>query len=239
MAFALAVAVATPNPFSLAPFPTQAPALASPLPEIGRVRSATPACAVIRDLVAPAYAAALRADGRFAALRKTLPKYVDAIDDAQAARYGSAQTMMLAKLDREADALREEAMVVNRALSDPRLAKPTDPQVILEKRELEQLYARQSGRANVAWEFVMRQRVAIARSGAGMGESPGFATMPPVSDPNAMPAPAPLGQPPPLHGNDLADKNALEDWAKDITVQVRTSMHQMAQNLLPIANSCR
>ncbi|MDP9104622.1 MAG: hypothetical protein M3N49_01690, partial [Candidatus Eremiobacteraeota bacterium] len=162
----LIVAFAAPNPFTLGATPTPGPS-ASPgfvLPEIGRVRAATPACAVMRDLIAPAYAASMRADVRFAKIRKGFPKYVDVADDRND-RYGARHAMIIAELDRDAQALRDDALVLNRALGDPRLVRPTDPQVIAEKRELQQLYDHQSGRANSIFEFVTREQAAIMRSG--------------------------------------------------------------------------
>ncbi|HEV2738512.1 MAG TPA: hypothetical protein VGU66_08035 [Candidatus Elarobacter sp.] len=234
----LILAFAAPNPFALGPTPTPAPS-ASPgfdLPEIGRVRAATPACAVMRDLIAPAYAAAVRADARFTKIRKGFPKYVDVADDRND-RYGARHAMIVAELDRDALALRDEALVLNRALGDPRFVRPTDPQVVAEKRELQQLYDNQSGRANLIFEFVTREQAAIMRSGmvtggGGVGPAP----LPAPVDPATT---APFGMPPPLRGIELTDRNALDEWAGTVTVQVRASEHRMAAALLPIAQSCR
>jgi hypothetical protein len=233
----LIVALAAANPFTLGPTPAPGPS-ASPgfeLPEIGRVRAATPACAVMRDLIAPAYAAAVRADARFTKIRKGLPKYVDVADD-RSDRYGARHAMIVAEMDRDAIAMREEALVLNRALGDPRFVRPTDPQVIAEKRELQQLYDNQSGRANLIFEFVTREQAAIMRSGMIPDDT---------ARPGAPPVPvdqtttAPFGMPPPLRGIELVDRNALDAWAGTIAVQVRASEHRMAAALLPISQSCR
>jgi hypothetical protein len=232
----LIVAFASPNPFTLGPTPTPGPSAAPgfALPEIGRVRSATPACAVMRDLIAPAYAASMRADVRFAKIRKGFPKYVDVADDRND-RYGARHAMIIAEMDRDAIAMREEALVLNRALGDPRFVRPTDPQVIAEKRELQQLYDNQSGRANVIFEFVTREQAAIMRSGMDTGGT-GAA---PQATPFDQATSAPFGMPPPLRGIELIDRNALDAWAGTIAVQVRDSEHRMAAALLPISQSCR
>ena len=235
----LIVALAAPNPFTLdrtpAPGPSASPGVV--LPEIGRVRAATTACAVMRDVITPAYAASMRADARFAKIRQVFPKYVDVADD-RSDRYGPHHAMIVAQLDRDAQALRDEALVLNRALGDPRLVRPTDPQLTAEKRELQQLYDHQAGRANLIFEFVAREQVAIMRSGIATDDASRFG-------PQAVPTPlaqatiAPFGMPPPLRGIELTDRQALDDWAGDIAIQIRASEHRMAAALLPIAQSCR
>jgi hypothetical protein len=145
--------------------------------------------------------------------------------------------MMLAQLERDAQTLRDEALIMNHALGDPRLAHPTDPQVVAERRELQQLFDVQSGRANLLWEFVMRERAALIRTGSGIGNASGYARFP-TREPRAETTPA-FGMPPPLRGNDLTDKAGLDDWHKAVTVQVRASEHQMARALLPVSNTCR
>ncbi len=232
----ISAALFAANPFTLGPTPTPAPSSAGQLPEIGRVRSITPGCIVMRDLVAPSYAAALRADLRFAKLRKAFPKYAEAVADDYAE---GSKSMALAALDREAQAMRDEALLLSRALDDPRLVHPTEPQVIAEKRELQQLYDKQSGRANLAWEFVLRERVTTIRSGTAplesrLSRSPAFPTFNPIAVATSAP-----GMPPPMRGNELGDKRAFDDWAGDLAVQVRASEHQMAAALLPISTTCR
>ncbi|MBV9409392.1 MAG: hypothetical protein JO164_11260, partial [Candidatus Eremiobacteraeota bacterium] len=86
-AIALVVALAAapvPTPFplgTLVPFGSPNASTPAPLPEIGRVRSTSPACTVMRDLIMPSVNAALRADARFAETRKRLPNYAVLIDD--------------------------------------------------------------------------------------------------------------------------------------------------------------
>jgi hypothetical protein len=191
----------------------------------------------MRDLVAPSYAASLRSDVRFAKIRKTsLPKYVQAVADDYSE---GSKSMALAELDREAQALRDEALVLNRALGDPRFVRATDSQIVAEKRELQQLYDAQSARANLMWEFVTRERVATIRSDtsplASRGSrSPSLPTFAPTGQATSAPA-----MPPPLRGNELGDKHALDDWANDLAVLVRASERQMAAALLPISSACR
>ena len=144
------------------PAPTPSPA-AGGLPEIGRVRSATPACTVMRDLVIPSFAAARRADARFAETRKRLPDWGELAADA--APDDPMRQSALAKLDADATKLLGEALVINRALGDPRLAADsTDPVVREERRELQQLYDTQKTRANILWEYVMRKNIAMSKA---------------------------------------------------------------------------
>jgi hypothetical protein len=248
---ALAIAFATvPTPKStpfplgtLQPFGTETPAPASTLPEIGRVRAATPACAAMRDLVIPSFAAARRADVRFAQTRARLPQYVEYIDDPEH-RNDVFRESALSKLDADATAILNETLVLNKALGDPRFKDPTDPQVAAEKAQLEQLYDTQQARANQLQEFVMRQRNAIAKNGIDDSSALTGTRRQQGRDASAPAAPMPaLTAPPgmPLLGGRiaLADKAAINDWSGSMAAAVRASENQAARAFLPIAHGCR
>jgi len=250
---ALAIAFATvPTPKST-PFPlgtlqpfgteTPAPAPTSALPEIGRVRAATPACAAMRDLVIPSFAAARRADARFTQTRARLPQYVEYIDDAEH-RTDVFRESALSRLDQDATAILNETLVINKALGDPRFKDPTDPVVVAEKAQLEQLYDTQQARANQLQEFVMRQRVAIAKN--GIDDPSAFTGNRKIQGPNVGPPVAPIPNftaPPgmPVLGGRIAmaDKAAINDWSGSMAAAVRASENQAARAFLSIAHGCR
>lgn len=221
----------TPAPFS------------SPLPDIGRTRSVTPACSAMRDLIVPSFEAAIRADKRFVETRKRLPSYAEAAADPEH-RNDVVRQMLLSRLDSDASNLLQEALVVSKALGDPRLSPDSkDPQVIAERQGLQRLYDAQSTRANLINEFVMRERVAVAKD--GLEDTGAFAsrqsTNTQVVTPPPMPMPA-LTAPPgmPLRsGIVMADKNSLADWGTSIATYVRTGENQAAKTFIPIAQKCR
>jgi hypothetical protein len=247
---ALAVAFAAaptpkPQPFplgTLQPFGTETPAPASNLPEIGRVRAATPVCAAMRDLVVPSFAAARRADARFSETRVRLPKYIEIADDPEH-RTDVFRESALSKLDADATKILEETLVLNKALGDPRFKDPTDPQVIAVKHQLDQLYRTQQARANQLQEFVMRQRNEIAKN--GLGDNHAFAprnqnqSQAPQTAPPPPSLNAPPGMPLLIGKIALADKASLNEWSGNMAAAVRKSENLAAQTFLPIAQSCR
>ncbi|ERR1700681_110946 len=246
---ALAIAFATvptPNqtPFplgTLQPFGTETPAPASNLPEIGRVRAATPVCAAMRDLVVPSFAAARRADARFSETRVRLPKYIEIADDPEH-RTDVFRESALSKLDADATKILQETLVLNKALGDPRFKDPTDPQVIAVKNQLDQLYRTQQARANQLQEFVMRQRNEIAKNGLGDNHAFASRNQPPQQPQDAPPPPslkAPPGMPL-INGKiAMADQASLNEWSGQMAAAVRASENLAAHTFLPIAQSCR
>ena len=234
---------ATPFPLgTLQPFGSETAAPAANLPEIGRVRAATPVCAAMRDLVIPSFAAARRADARFSETRVRLPKYVEIADDPEH-RADVFRESALSKLDADATKILNETLVLNKALGDPRFKDPTDPQVIAAKNQLQQLYATQQARANQLQEFVMRQRNEIAKN--GFSDNSAFASRTQQQTPdNTPPKPppslkAPAGMPL-LNGKiALADKASINEWSGSMAAAVRASENLAAQTFLPIAQSCR
>jgi hypothetical protein len=248
---ALAIAFATaptpkPTPFALGtlqPFGTETPAPPSNLPEIGRVRAATPVCAAMRDLIIPSFAAARRADARFSETRVRLPKYIEIADDPEH-RTDVFRESALSKLDADATQILNETLVLNKALGDPRFKDPTDPQVIAAKNQLQQLYATQQARANQLQEFVMRQRNEIAKN--GIGDNSAFASRKqpyqtadntPLKPPPSLNAPRGM---PLINGKiAMADQQSLNEWSGQMAAAVRASENLAAQTFLPIAQSCR
>jgi hypothetical protein len=237
----------TANPFSIGTFqPLADPSrpFQSPLPDIGRTRATTRACAVMRDLIVPSFEAALRADKRYAEARKRLPNYAEVAGD-QMHRDDAVQQMVLTRLDSDASTLLREAQVVSKALGDPRIAATvTDPQVMAERRSLQQLYEAQMTRASLLNEFVMREHVATAKRGIddnsafrarNAGQSSSFVTAAPVPIAQLT---APPGMPL-RSGNSMADKNSLQEWGTLMATYVRANENEAAKTFYTIAQTCR
>ncbi|HEX3466610.1 MAG TPA: hypothetical protein VHT05_00760 [Candidatus Elarobacter sp.] len=237
---AAAEPAATPFPIgTLAPFGAT-PAPLSSLPNIGRVRANSPACAAMRDLIIPSFVAARQADARFAQTQVRLPQYADLIDDPLH-RADVYRESALAKLDQDAGELLRDALIVNKALGDPRLsAEQTDPDVVAERKALEQLYDAEKTRANLLNEFVMRQRNAIAT--AGIDTSANDYAAPNGQAPTEQPHPSPVLTAPPgmpvLIGNNLSDRSQARQWGADLTANVAYNEDQAAKTFLPIARGC-
>ncbi len=243
---ALVVALAaapTPTPFPLGTLqPFGAPgSTVPPLPNIGRVRSATPACSAMRDLIIPSFAAARRSDATFEQTRKRLPDYAELVSDPLH-RADIYRESALARIDGDATKLMEEAESISKALGDPRFRNTGDADVVAEKRALEQLYEAVASRAYTLNEFVMRQRVAIAKNGIDTSTSAfaGNSRVPQVQA-SAQPLPALTAPPgmPVLLGNNLSDKQVINQWSVDMSKVVRYYENQSAKTFFPIAQRCR
>jgi hypothetical protein len=212
----------------------------SGLPEIGRVRSTTPACTVMRDLVIPSFAAARRADLRFTETRKRLPDFGELLVDASP--HDPMRQTALAKLDADATKLLAEALVINRALGDPRLAADsTDPVVLQERRALQQLYDAQKTRANILWEYVMRKNIALSK--AQFAEDPTIGgrrqdlSQDDADKPNRELVVLP-GMPPESRTIGFANKQRLAEWGDAIATAIRVNENAAAQTFMPIAQRC-
>jgi len=212
------------------------------LPEIGRVRSTTPACAALRDLIIPSFSAAERADTRFLQTRMQLPRYAEIAADP-VHKNDVFRDSALAKLDADATAMQNEALALDRALRDPRLKDTTDPQVVAQRSGLQQLFDVQKARANQLQEFVMRERNATVRN--GMEDSGAFkgkrAPLPVSAEAPPADAPivnAPRGMPLLTGKNALADKASLNEWSLNMAAAVRAGENQAAKTFLPIARGC-
>ncbi|HZX67328.1 MAG TPA: hypothetical protein VFE70_00515 [Candidatus Elarobacter sp.] len=231
-----------PTPFpigSLEPFGST-PAPLTNLPNIGRVRSTTAACAAMRDLIIPSFTAARKADVRFAQTQIRLPQYADLVDD-ELKREPIYRETALARIDDDAMALLDQTLVLNRALGDPRLSpKSTDPDIVAERAALERLYEAQKSRADLLNEFVIRQRAAIATAGIDTttkdyAKTQAQQTPAPIPIPNLT---APPGMPL-FTGSDMGDKNNVRTWGNNMTAHVRYNENIAAKTFLPIAQRCR
>jgi hypothetical protein len=243
---ALVVALAaspTPTPFplgTLVPFGSPNSPTLPPLPEIGRVRAATPACSAMRDLVIPSFAAARRSDVRFEETRKRLPNYAELVSDPLH-RADIYRESALARIDGDATALLNESLIIAKALGDPRFANKDDADVVAEKRALQALYDAVQSRANTLTEFVMRQRLAIAKSGIDTSTNDFRMSRTPQAPATDQPLPvltAPPGMPL-LQGTMLGDKATMNKWSGDMSAVVRYYENQSAKTFLPIAQKCR
>jgi len=216
--------------------PTPAP---SPEPtEIGRVRASVPACSVLSGLVAPSVAAAVKSDERFVQTAVDLAQYIRIIDDpwdkGTAARPGT-----LSKIERAASAMLQDALTINRALGDPRVAADVnDPDVLAERAQLQQVYATQMARASVLIEFVQRERMSMMRANSGMySEDTSHPTSPPAPVLDQQ-VPAPVFGQPHLQGIEFSDKQQINDWTKAITTSVNRSESSAMRALQKIIANC-
>jgi hypothetical protein len=246
-----AVAVC-PVPAQVAPEPSASPA--AQLPEIGRVRATSAACAAMRDLVIPAFAAARRADARFAETQKRLPKYGEIAGDP-GNRTSVVRESELSKLSIDAANLLQESQRIAQLLADPRLANDVgDPSVAAERAQLQEVYAAQQTRAAILSEFVQRESTSLSRANVGMedghaldkkgGKKGGEA---PVKDPQETiprtPLPAYTKQPNgmPLLNSEFPQMNkaTLGDWGSSAAKLVRDKENAAAKTFLPLAQGCR
>ncbi|MDB5072979.1 MAG: hypothetical protein JWM87_4090 [Candidatus Eremiobacteraeota bacterium] len=253
--FALA---ASPAPAPLPSAGAEPPAVAAPpgapLPEIGRTRATSPACAAMRDIVVPAFAAARRADMRFEDTRKRLVRYATFasdngthigarrdVDDGAVFREGE-----LARLDTDASRLLQEAQTIRKLMEDPRLAPDSkDPLVQAERAQLGQVYDQQQRRAALLAEFVQRESMSANKNLVGMGNDRGiasrdgkFAKDPDPTPQSAPPPPSAAPGMPALSGFDVADRSRLGEWGDRAALAVRASENQAAKAFLGIAKAC-
>ncbi len=239
-----------PAPGSLyTPLPATPIPLATPvpnLPEIGRVRSQLPPCAVMRDLVIPSFEAARRADARFDKTSKTLVSYARAVDDKDS-KYTVVHEMWLSRLSQDVANFYEDTQKIAKALGDPRFDRRTpDPQVQAERNELEQLYEVQQARANLLSQYVQREQRDVAvntdNDNSGLASrSAGPAQLQPPPLPLSAPAPSTTARPidrPVLTGNSVQDEQYMRDWAQGVKASIRYSENEAAKTFYPIAMNC-
>lgn len=223
----------------------------SPLPEIGRIRATSAACAAMRDLVIPAFAAARRADMRFTQTQQRLPKYGEIVADPSN-QSGIVRESALHRLSMDAASLLQESQQIAKLLGDPRLSKDvTDPAVVAERARLQELYAAQQTRAAILSEFTQRESMALARANVGMEDHGAFAgrgrtsTAPAGQSVDALPGPplpATSAQPGmPLLNAQFPDLNRgqMSDWGNTAAKLVRDAENDAAKTFLPLANGCR
>ena len=231
------------------PEPTPAPSALPPLPEIGRTRATTTACAFMRDVVVPAFAAAQRADARFGTVRTALPRYIQLKSDynSQRAPIKSDGIMLESQYNRlsiDTASLLRDTDAIQRLLDDPRLnAGSNDPTVREEREQLQRVLAAQQARASALSQLVLRESTFLSSHLVGWEDPGAFATMGIKRDVDAPPRPAPKFTAPPgmplLNGFDAADRARVDEWGAAMTRTVRTSEEQAAKTFLPLAQGCR
>jgi len=231
----------------VAPAPDATPA---DLPEIGRTKATTPACAAMRDLAIPSFAAAKRADARFVEAQKRLLRYGEVRADTKTDlnQTGTdnqiqevSQETLISQLDQDASNLLAQAAIVNKALGDPRLAADSkDPDVREERAGLQALYTAQQTRASMLAELASRDRVLLTqrqmdevKMGTNIAEMPVREGPPPQPYRTAPPGMPLLGR------NGFADKESLGVWSGTMVKAVTDAESRAAKSFFPIAQRCR
>jgi hypothetical protein len=227
---------------------TAAPA-ATALPEIGRTRATSAACAVMRDIVVPAFAAARRADARFESVRANLPRYIQLKSDYNSQRVlvksdGIMLDSQYNRLSIDAASLLRDTDAIKKLLDDPRLSASSNDLVVREEREqLERVYAAQQARASALSELTLRESTYLSKHLVGWEDPAAFAQMNIKPDVDTPPRPLPKVTAPPgmplLNGFDAADRVRVGEWGAAMTSIVRTNEEQAAKTFLPLAQGCR
>jgi hypothetical protein len=225
-----------------APAATAAPA---DLPEIGRVRSLTPACAAMRELVIPAFAASMGVSKKFDETAPYFSRYVETIEEEK--DNTAVRDMLLSRMGQSVSLMMRDTQKIAKALGDPRLsATSKDPAIVEERKQLNLLYDVQMDRANILNEYLIRQNAGIARtefqdnSAFASTRSPGG-----TQDLTPQPTATPIeydrrrfGQPVLDGKNGFADKHVMTDWTNDLGAQAKLASNIAAKALLPIAKGC-
>jgi hypothetical protein len=222
--------------------------------EIGRVRANSLACLVSRDVVIPAFSAAMHADstfkvaapqfGLYAAAKangKTLPTNIGTTTRMVANDpWSAANQMYLAKLDQALANIQKDVLTISQALGDKRIsADSTDPAVQSQREQLLRLEDIQRGRALALREFISRESMGIGRD---TGDSSGLSTK--MVDMNAVMEGHPpevalitFGQPQ-LNGLAENDKSSINDWTANIERVVHQNENPIAKTFFDIAKAC-
>jgi hypothetical protein len=231
------------------PEPSPSAAPASTLPEIGRTRATSTACAVMRDIVIRAFAVAQRADARFGTVRTRLPQYIQLKSDYTSQRApvksdGIMLESLFNRLSIDTASLLRDADAIRKLLDDPRLsAASSDPTVREEREQLERILAAQQARANYLSELMLRESTYLSKHLVGFEDPGGLPTIGIVPNVDTPPRPLPKLTAPPgmplLNGFDAADRARIGEWGAAMTSMVHTSEEQAAKTFLPLAQSCR
>jgi hypothetical protein len=219
------VLAATPAPVSSA--------VPADLPEIGRVRSLTPACAAMRDLVIPAFVASQGVSKKFDETAPFFPRYIETIEDEK--DNTALRDMLLSRMGQNVSLMMRDSQKIAQALGDPRLSPNSkDPAIVEERKQLDLLYDVQMDRANILNEFLIRQNVAIGRS--EFSDMSAFAS---TKSPGGTQDLTPQATPTPVEydrrrfGQPVLDgKNGFADK------QAKLAANIAAKGLLPIAKGC-
>jgi hypothetical protein len=179
-----ALAVALPASGAGVAAQTASPAPgATTLPEIGRVRATSAACAVLRDVAIPAVAASQRADARFGEMQTTmLPNFASVRSEyfSQRAPVKSDGIFFEAQFAHLSDNLTgqlQQLETMRKLLDDPRLAHATDPAIVAQRTTLEAVYAAQQERVRVLFAFLQRQAKTMQRNMVGWEDPDAIAKM--------------------------------------------------------------
>ena len=231
------------------PEPSPPAAPASSLPEIGRTRATSLACAVMRDIVIRAFAMAQHADARFGAVRTVLPQYIQLKSDynSQRAPVKSDGIMLESQYNRlsiDTASLMRDTDAIRKLLEDPRLsATSTDPAIRQEREQLERLLAAQQARAKYLSELMLRESAYLSKHMVGFEDPGALVTMGIVPNVDTPPRPLPIVTAPPgmplLNGFDAADRARVNEWGAAMTSMVHASEEQAAKTFLPLAQGCR
>ena len=231
------------------PDPAPPTAAASSLPEIGRTRATSLACAVMRDIVIRAFATAQHADARFAAVRTSLPQYIQLKSDytSQRAPVKSDGIMLESQYNRlsiDTASLMRDTDAIRKLLDDPRLsATSSDPTVREERDQLERLLAAQQARAAYLSELMLRESTYLSKHLVGWEDPGGLPTIGIIPNVDTPPRPLPKMTAPPgmplLNGFDAADRARVSEWGAAMTSMVHASEEQAAKTFLPLAQGCR
>lgn len=218
----------------------------APLPEIGRTRATSAACAAMRDVVIPAFAGSRRADMRFDAVHADLPAYIQLKSGAtdQHVPVSGVNTLesQYAKLGADVASLLRETDGIRKLLDDPRLSpSSTDPVIKALRAQLEQLYAVQQARAAYLSQLMLRESNSLGKNMVGWENPSDFVVPAMPRDPQRRTAPAMTPPPgmPLLNGFEAADRERLESWSASQARTVHATEEQAAKTFYPIAQSCR
>lgn len=218
--------------------PTPTPAQEQTFPEIGRVRSVAPPCAVMRDIVIPSWVAAKDADKRFGDIQTGLPKYAETADD-EFNRWSVIREMQLSRVDQALSNMMDRSNAISKLLGDSRISKSSpDPQVQTERAALIDLYETQQARISILSEFVQRERKTVMLH--GLDDNSAFTGKLGAPTPTPMPGQTrtPWGQPS-LNGIGFNDAREMRDWTGQMYAEVRTAEERVAKTFYPIALNCR
>jgi hypothetical protein len=242
--FALALALASTTVAQVAPGGSPAPspaASAQVLPEIGRVRASSAACAAVRDIVVPSILAVRRGDARYRDVAQRLHRYVQIVDEKSYSDMPVYRQGALGQLDVDTIALKREVLAMDRALGDPRISQEAaakDPAIASLRVALVQLFNTQSTRANLLQEYVTREHVGANKTDFPVDTFGGKVA--PVTTPAPVPGftPPPAGMPQ-FHGVGFADGEEIDKWTRGADAYARGPEYSAARKFATVAERCR
>jgi hypothetical protein len=243
--------------------PAPAPA-ATPLEftEIGRTKASIPACSALRDLIAPSFEAATRADKQFGEAAGNFSQYAVARVDATTLPTNVIKSngkqmatklvapdsetakpeTILARLDRELSVMQKDILIIGTALGDPRLAEErTDPVIVTERQQLQNLYEVELARINSMTMFLQKENLRLAKQRLAEDKCHSAG---PDCDVNAPPpvSPSVTTQPfdqPSLTFNAANDKQSIADWTGSLAAGTHNVENTAAKTFLAVGTICR